>query len=459
MFALSPSFAEVELERVKDRHSILDREHYPCAFNAHDIEDTLRGIMDLRGKKVTVIGAARSGIAAANLVLRLGGIPKISDAKPLAEIETALTGLKDRSRTIIEAGAHSREFVQDSDLVVASPGVWKDAEPLAWARQKNIPVWGEIEFAWRFCTRPVIAVTGSNGKTTTVTLITEVLKSAGKKPCLCGNVGVPFSQHVLDPDVDHFVIEISSFQLELIDLFRPRVAVLTNFSQNHLDRHPTMQDYFDAKRRLFKNQSPFDYAVLNFRDEWSCKIPGSIKSQVKLFNKEGESRNPNHLAVLEVSHIMGIADDLALKVVDTFKGVEHRLEFVRSLDGVDYVNDSKSTTVEAGRWALERASKTLVMIAGGSDKHMDYAPLKELVAQKVRVLVVMGAIREQLRGTFDGVVQVDVISGGMQEALAHARRVAHQGECVLLSPMTASFDMFDNFEHRGKVFKEIVNNL
>jgi UDP-N-acetylmuramoylalanine--D-glutamate ligase len=415
--------------------------------------------MDLKGKKVTIVGAARSGVAAANLVLQQGGILKITDAKPLADIEPSLAGLRDRSAVIIESGAHTRAFVEDSDLVVASPGVWRTAEPLAWAREKRIPVMGEIEFAWRFCKAPVIAVTGSNGKTTTVTLITEVLKAAGKNVCLCGNVGTPFSQHVLTPGIDFFIVEISSFQLELIETFRPHVALLTNFSQNHLDRHPDMQDYFNAKVRLFMNQTPSDFALFNAQDEWSMKASGHTRAKVVTFNEKGEVRDANHVAVAQIARILGTPDEITLSVLASFKTIEHRREFVRSLDGVDYVNDSKSTTVEAGRWALERAQKPLVIIVGGSDKHMDYTPLKDLVKQKVRIMLSMGAIRQQFKDTFDDVVRVDVIDGPMDEVVAHARRIAQPGECILLSPMTASFDMFDNFEHRGEVFKQIVQGL
>jgi UDP-N-acetylmuramoylalanine--D-glutamate ligase len=415
--------------------------------------------MDLKGKRVCIIGAARSGIAAANLALESGGSPKITDSKSLPDIEIALSGLKDRKRTIVEAGGHTKEFVLESDLVVASPGVWREAEPLQWARAAGIPVWGEIEFAWRCCPKPVIAVTGSNGKTTTVTLIAKVIEAWGKKACLCGNVGMPFAQHVLRQDVDYFVVEISSFQLELVETFRPHIAAILNFSQNHLDRHPDMQDYFNAKKRIFMNQTADDFAVLNMRDTLVFKLKDEIRSTPRFFNKDNETANPNQLAVVEVARILGIPDAVTQKVFDDFPGVEHRLERVRVLDGVEYINDSKSTTVEAGRWALERMQKPAVIIVGGSEKNLDYRPLRELVRQKVRVMIAMGAIRQQFKDTFGDVVPVEVISGDMEEVVAYARRISHPGEVVLLSSMTASFGMFQNFEHRGKVFKDIVRKL
>ncbi|MBF0619002.1 MAG: UDP-N-acetylmuramoyl-L-alanine--D-glutamate ligase [Candidatus Omnitrophica bacterium] len=415
--------------------------------------------MDVRNKRICIIGAAKSGIAAANLALALGARPKISDARPLVEIEQALAMLADRAAVEVEAGGHTRAFIEASDLVVASPGVWRMAEPLEWARVKGIPVMGEIEFAWRQCRKPVIAVTGSNGKTTTVNLITRVIEASGKSACLCGNVGTPYAEHVRRTDVDFFVVEISSFQLELIDTFRPAIAVLLNFSQNHLDRHANMQEYFEAKKRLFMNQKPGDVAVLNAKDEWALKATKDIRSKVRFFTPEEEGENPNHLAVLEVARALGIADAVAQKVFDDFPGVEHRLEKVRVLDGVQYINDSKSTTVEAGRWALQRMDKPVVMIAGGSDKHMDYTPLRDLVKSKVRVMVAIGVIKDQLKDTFGPVVPVDVISGGLEEAVVHARKIAHAGESILLSPMTASFDMFKNFEERGRKFKEIVGKM
>jgi UDP-N-acetylmuramoylalanine--D-glutamate ligase len=419
--------------------------------------------MDLKGKTVTVIGAAKSGIAAANLAMALGGRAKITDAKTLLEIEGALAGLKDRGRVMVESGAHTKDFVTKSDLVVASPGVWRDAEPLQWARAAGVPVWGEIEFAWRFCAKPVIAVTGSNGKTTTVTLITKVLEAGGKRVCLCGNIGTPFAQHVLNPgDIDLFVVEISSFQLELIETFRPQVALITNFSQNHLDRHPTMEDYFAAKKRIFMNQTAADFAVLNASDKLVSSLQGEVRSQVRLFNREGETENPDHLAALEVGRIFGVPDKLARQVFAAFPGVEHRLEKVRVRNGVQYINDSKATTAESGLWALTRTDGPIIMIAGGHDKgKVDFSALARLAREKVKKMIVLtreDVVRSKLHAAFDGVVPLEDQTD-MKEAVASAARQAAMGDKVLLSPMFASFDMFKNFEERGKVFKQIVMEL
>jgi UDP-N-acetylmuramoylalanine--D-glutamate ligase len=333
---------------------------------------------------------------------------------------------------------------------------------LHWAAAAGRPVWGEIELAWRFCTKPVIAVTGSNGKTTTVTLISEVLKAGGKKACLCGNVGTPFSQHVLRKDVDFFVVEISSFQLELVETFRPHIAAILNFSQNHLDRHKDLPEYFDAKKRIFMNQTAEDFAVLNARDGLVRKLEKEVRSQVRFFNRPGETANPDHLVVLEVARILRIPDEVTRQVFDGFPGVEHRLEKVRVLDGVEYINDSKATTAESGLWALTNVPGPIIMICGGHDKGtIDFSGLKDLARTKVKKMIVLTReeiVRVKLHQAFQGVVPLEDHTD-MSEAVRSGRQQAVPGDKVLLSPMFASFDMFRNFEERGKVFKEIVGGL
>ena len=220
---------------------------------------------DLKNKKVTIIGAARSGVAVAHAVLRLGGIAKISESKPLDQFSSHLQELSDQSRVVIEAGGHTRAFIHDSDYVVLSPGVRLDALPVQWAQERHIEVMGEVEFAFRLAPCPVVAVTGSNGKTTTSTVIAQILKKAGRQVCLCGNIGTPFSQYVLDlKPTDTVVLEISSFQLESTVHFRPHVAVWTNFSQNHLDRHKDLEEYFQAKGKIFANQGPRGFCRAQF---------------------------------------------------------------------------------------------------------------------------------------------------------------------------------------------------
>jgi UDP-N-acetylmuramoylalanine--D-glutamate ligase len=449
----------------------LDFSRYPGDADNHYPQGTLAEELiilplDLKNKKVTIIGAARSGIAVAEAVLRLGGIAKISESKALEELPAGV---------IIETGGHSQAFIQDSDYVVLSPGVRLDTLAVQYAREKDIEVMGEVEFAFRLCPCPVIAVTGSNGKTTTSTVIAEILERAGRQVCLCGNIGSPFSKHVLDlKPADVVVLEISSFQLESTLHFKPHVAVWTNFSQNHLDRHKDLEEYFQAKLKIFANQDAQDFVVLNYLDPQHRKLAGQsplpnpphegegiIKSKVLFFNTQNKPTgvdNPNYLAAMQAAGALGISEDICLQTFAEFKGVEHRLEFVRNLGGVDFINDSKSTTVEAGRWALERSVKPVVMICGGLDKHLDYSPLKALVAQKVKHMIAIGQAREIMKSTFSDVVTVDTFAS-MQEAVEAAKGLAKSGETVLLSPMCASFDMFNDYEHRGRCFKEIVNKL
>ena len=420
---------------------------------------------DFSGKRVTVVGLARSGQAAAKLLKQLGARVKVSDqGQPNAFPSEFLQWLSQEG-VGKEFGGHSKEFILDSDLVIISPGVHVDALPLQWAREQAIPVWSEIELAAQLCLCPIIAVTGSNGKTTTVTLISEILKAAGKNVRLCGNVGTPFSQYVLElKPQDYVVLEISSFQLETIVTFRPKVAVLINFSQNHLDRHRDLDEYFNAKCRIFMNQGADDFAVLNAGDEKVCSLQKKLKSQVFFFNYPGHAAeeqitNPNYLAAAQVARILGIPREIYQKVFAEFRGVEHRLEKVRTLDGIEYINDSKATTVESGRWALENLERPVIMICGGEDKKLDYVSLRDLVHRKVKHMVVIGKIRQQLAETFGSVVPVTDGGTEFRQAIERARSFAQQGDCVLLSPMTSSFDMFKNYEERGRIFKEIVGQL
>ena len=416
----------------------------------------------VKGKIGTVIGAARSGIAVANTIMALGGKAQISEFKPRDIVEKELRGLSSIDAVNIECGGHTKEFILQSNFIVLSPGVRMDIPPVQWAKAAGIEVMGEIEFGFRLCPCPIIAVTGSNGKTTTVTLITEILKSAGHNAVLCGNIGSPFSKHVLLlKSTDIVVLEISSFQLESTLTFKPKIAVWLNFSQNHLDRHKDLQEYFDTKQKIFAHQDVSDVALLNATQAEFIALAKVLKAKVEFFNgidKPEGIANPNQMAAIVVAKILGIHEDVCRKVFENFKGVEHRQELVRVLDGVRYINDSKSTTPEAGRWALMHLAEPLVLICGGSDKHLDFSSLKDLVKIKVKKMIVIGQTKEQLRQTFERVVPV-VVCDTLPDAVMLARREAKQGDSVVLSPMCASFDMFNDYEHRGQVFKEIVGKI
>ena len=418
--------------------------------------------LNLKNKKVTVLGAARSGAAVAQLVMRQGGRAKISESQPLSAVSPKISSLLRDRQIIAEWGGHTQKFIEDSDLVVLSPGVRINAPCVEWARKKNIPVLGEVEFAYHFCPAPIIAVTGSNGKTTTVTLIAEILKKAGRKVCLCGNIGTPLSAQVLDlTSEDWVVLEISSFQLEATQTFCPHVAVILNISQNHLDRHKDMDEYVQAKARIFANQTAPDFAVLNGESPELAALGKKLRAQVSYFNSNAQTadiQNPNFRAACEVARVLGVSEKISRAVFKNFKGVEHRLEFVRSLDGVDYINDSKATTAEAGRWAMERLEKPLILICGGRDKHIDFGVLRNLVQSRVKKMIAIGEARAKLEQTFKEVVAFESC-GTLDDAVRAARKNARKGDCVVLSPLCASFDMFANFEERGQTFKNIVNKL
>lgn len=421
-------------------------------------------MLDLKNKKVTVIGFAKSGMACAELIIKKGGKARISDLAAHEKLNSLLNDWPCLNNIQLECAGHSEVFIKDSDLIILSPGVRIDAQPIFWARQKKIPVIGEIELAWQFCDKPVVAVTGSNGKTTVSTLIAKVLERSGQRVCLCGNIGPPFSKYVLDSNAyDVFVLEVSSFQLESTVEFRPHVSVFTNFSQNHLDRHKDLQEYLDAKKRIFLNQRNDNYAVLNYEDETVRAVAAGLNSIISFFNPPGTAKrtgisNPNFLAAMEVGRIFGVSPERCKEVFEGFKGVEHRLELVRSLNGVDFINDSKATTAESGRWALECLQKPIHLICGGRDKNIDFSVLKHLVKDKVKKMYVIGEAKEKFKETFFNVVNIEDCQD-LSDAVSCARRSAKSGDCILLTPMCASFDMFANFEERGRVFKDIILKL
>ncbi len=417
---------------------------------------------DLTNQRITIIGAARSGIAAVHTAKQLGSKVKISEFKPRTSMEDAQYQSLVKEGIALEFGGHTPAFIEDSDVIVLSPGVRQDITAIAAAKARGIEVIGEVEFAYRLCPCPIVAVTGSNGKTTTSTLIAEILKKAGRSVCLCGNIGSALSGYVLKLKAEDIVVlEISSFQLESTVSFKPKVAVWLNFSQNHLDRHKDLDEYFNAKARIVANQDETDVAVLNAADARLKAFAQNLRTRVVFFNTPDDPadiRNPNYLAAMKAVLALGVDEEICRQVFKEFRGVEHRLEFVRQLGGVDYINDSKSTTAEAGRWALTQSIKPVVMICGGRDKHIDFSVLRDLVKSKVHHMMAIGEARGIMKEVFGDLIPVDEFTD-FQLAIQAAQRVARPGDAVLLSPMCASFDMFTDYEHRGKVYKEIVNQL
>ena len=432
-------------------------------------------MLDLTNKSVTILGAQRSGMALSKLIQKEGGKVRISEQAPRENFYLNVHPLISDDSMEIEFNGHTQPFIDQSDFLILSPGVRFDALPVQWARAKGIPVLGEIEFAFQFCSKPVIAITGSNGKTTVTTLIHNVLEEAGYRSSLCGNIGSPFAEHVLNsPEKDFFVLEVSSFQMEslmptdspfrrqggqdgiFIKGFKPSIAVFLNFSQNHLDRHKDLNEYFEAKRRIFLNQDQNDVAVLNGQDETLKNFSTQLSSKVIFFNMN--HLNPNSSAALAVAESLGIPSKVSERVFKNFKGVEHRREWVRNLDGIDFVNDSKATTPEAALWALNQTDQPVLLICGGRDKKTDFAILRPIVQQKVKKIFAIGEATMKIHQTFSDIVQVQQCHR-LETALKNAKAQGSKGDCVLLSPMCASFDMFRNFEDRGEVFKTLVQNL
>ncbi|MFA5177808.1 MAG: UDP-N-acetylmuramoyl-L-alanine--D-glutamate ligase [Candidatus Omnitrophota bacterium] len=410
-----------------------------------------------KGKQVLVVGLARSGAASANLLYDLGVKVSVTDNQDNANTRRFLGQLKSKDIQV-ELGKHSRDFVKGKDIIVISPGVPDQALPVVWAKQENIPIISEIELAWRLCPAQVIAVTGTNGKTTVTTLIGKVLAAAGKRAFTCGNIGRPFCSEVEKMREGDFVaLEVSSFQLEYINAFKPKICVLLNLSRNHLDRYKDVADYLAAKKRIFQNQDAGDYAVLNYDDPAIRSLAREARSGVVYFRKE-KGLNPNQSAVLSVAGILGINKELVMKVFEGFQGVEHRLEEVLKINGVRFINDSKSTTTEATVWALNNLNGPLILIAGGREKGNDYSQVAELAAGKVKAAIVIGEAKEKIKKAFSGVIAT-LEAATLEEAVKKAYGLGLPGDCVLFSPMCKSFDMFSDYEDRGRSFKAIVSGL
>lgn len=420
-------------------------------------------MIDFKNKNVVVLGLGLSGLSSAKLLKKLGARVFVSDKSD---------EIKQRERTLelkkisidFELGKHTKEIIEKADFLVISPGVDLNCEPVKWAKEKNIEIIGEIELAYQHCPAQIIAITGTNGKTTVTTLVGKVLEEAGRKVFILGNIGTPFTSYVEEiKKTDCVSLEVSSFQLETIKEFRPKVSIILNLTPDHLNRYKNIQEYLEAKKRIFMNQKKDDFVILNYKDDYLRPLISEIKAKVVYF---GDSRssfdekrfNQNQLAVLKVAEIFGINFDVCLNVFSDFKGIEHRMEFVRNIDGVDFINDSKATNVESTIWALENSGRPIILIAGGSDKGTDFTPIGNILKNKVKFLVLFGKTKVKIKKALDGLVKI-AETKDICEAVNLAFSNAQKGDCILLSPMCASFDMFSDYEERGRKFKDIVNGL
>ncbi len=408
-------------------------------------------------KKIVIIGLARSGVACANLLHSLKASVSITDNADNPQTQEAHTKLSS-DKILVELGKHSPDLIKQADLVVVSPGVRLDAEPIKWAKEFNKPVISEIEVASILCPASIIAVTGSNGKTTVTTLIGKILAAAQKKVFVCGNIGNPFCGEVENIKKDDFVVlEVSSFQLETIRNFKPKIAVILNVTANHLDRYNNMQEYLEAKKRIFLNQDKDDFLILNKDDSLLKDIATEAKSKVVLFTKQ-VGLNPNQCTVLSVGKILGISKEIITKVFDSFKGIEHRLEEVCNINKKKFINDSKATTADSAIWAIQNINQPIVLIAGGKHKGIDYRVILKEAKDKVKHAVLIGEAKEKIAADIGEQIPIEKALN-LKEAVDKAYSLAKPGYCVLFSPMCSSFDMFKDYEDRGRIFKKIVLEL
>jgi UDP-N-acetylmuramoylalanine--D-glutamate ligase len=425
------------------------------------------------GRRVTVVGIGRSGLAAAALLQRAGARVTVTEAKDTEELRRVRQRLLQDGAEAVELGGHTEPLVAQSDLLVVSPGVPESSRPLQWAARHRRTVLSEIELAFRFCQSPIVAVTGTNGKSTVVTLIAEVLNAAGRQAIACGNLGVPFSSVVERLTPQHIaVVEVSSFQLLWCDRFRPHVSVLLNVGTNHMDRHQDPSAYLAAKTRLFQRQTPEDWSILNGVDPRIASVGDQLPTRRVWF---GDNRsNPaefrlapetfrtltgNLQAVLQVARVLGIPDPLTWQVMRSFRGLEHRLESVATIRGVHFINDSKSTTPESLLHALLCTRGPVAIIMGGRDKGLDFAMLSpRLRDERIKGVVLIGESRATLSRLLQDSAPLRECET-LEEAVRTAAELAGPGATVLFSPACASFDMFKDFEDRGRTFKRIVQRL
>jgi UDP-N-acetylmuramoylalanine--D-glutamate ligase len=447
--------------------------------------------MNLKGKKVLVVGLGRTGAACTRFLTERGAEVTISEAKPenqkqeeLREVEGFLVR--------VETGGHQEESFIKADLIVVSPGVPLNIPPLEKAQKKGKEIISEIELAYRFCNCPIIAVTGTNGKSTTTSLLGEIFKTAGRKVFVGGNLGNPMIEMFFSPEqVEYVIAEISSFQLEAISQFRPYISVLLNITPDHLDRYASYREYIEAKANIFLNQRGDDHAIVSADDPECEKLLARIKAKVSFFSTrkqlkngcyaegdylyylKGERRDlfavkdlsltgihnyENIMASILASKICGLPSDTIRLALRQFKALEHRMELVRVVKGVKFYNDSKGTNVGAVTRSLESFSSNVVLIAGGKDKGGDYRILRELAKGRLKSLVLLGQAKEKIKEALGDMAPTHVVND-LDEAVSTAFKIASPGDTVLFSPACSSFDMFKNFEERGEVFKSLVNRL
>lgn len=451
--------------------------------------------MDIEGKTVLVAGLARSGISAAKLLNRLKARVIVYDRKDEEELAHLVEELKACTNCEFCLGQEPDSLLDKTDIIVASPGIPTDAPFMTKAANMGIKVISEVELAYQYCKAPIIAVTGTNGKTTTTTLLGEFVKASGKTTHVVGNIGVPFTKEAEQTESSHLAVtEISSFQLETIDEFHPYIALILNLSEDHLNRHKTMENYIAAKARIFENQGEGDYLILNGDDPLLSRMAPDNGSKVFYFSRlrslnegawvdkgnivlntgsetmtvcpveqiniPGTHNLENALAASLAAALVGVDSSTIAKVLREFPGVEHRIEKVDTINGVTFYNDSKGTNPDSSIKAIEAMKGPVVLIAGGMDKKADFSEFIDAFGSKVRELVLLGETADIIAETAEekGFLNIHMTKT-IEEAVEKSYSLSCPGWNVLLSPACASWDMFRDFEERGQIFKEAVQAL
>ena len=450
--------------------------------------------MDMKNKKVLVFGSGISGIGAGKLLEQVGASVVLYDGKETLDKEVLKAQLGDDTKAEIILGELSEEVMETLDLVVMSPGVPTDLPVVLKMRDMGIPIWGEVELAYTYGKGDVLAITGTNGKTTTTALLGEIMKDYKEGVFVVGNIGNPYTAAALEMREDSVAVaEMSSFQLETIHEFRPKVSAILNITPDHLNRHHTMEAYIKAKEDIAKNQTKEDTCVLNYEDEVTRKIGENVKANVLYFSSQrkldrgiylddgniilrqdeeilvcnvnelkllGTHNYENVMAAVAMAAAYGTPMEVIRRTIKEFAGVEHRIEFVREKDGVAYYNDSKGTNPDAAIKGIQAMNRPTVLIGGGYDKDSEYEEWIQAFDGKVKLLVLVGATKEKIAEAAERVGFVSyVMADSFEEAVEKCIEAAEPGDAVLLSPACASWGMFKNYEERGDKFKELVNCL
>ena len=449
---------------------------------------------ELRNKRVLVVGLGKSGLSSALFLRAQGAQVTVSDTRSAEALAKEIPALLEAG-IMVESGGHGLLTFRRQDLIVVSPGVPMDTPEVKQVKAFGLPVIGELELASRFLNGRVVAITGSNGKTTTTTLVGKIFGDAGISTVVGGNIGLPVIDLVATSTADTVsVLEVSSFQLETTEQFRPWIAVVLNITPDHLDRHGNFENYAAAKTRITERQEADDFLVLNAEDKPTQMVAAKTRAQIYWFSprrpvkqgafvhgesiffiaKEGAKAEPvmpvaeitlkgahnieNVLAAVCAARLAGIPTEKIRASVAGFKGVEHRLEFVRLLRGVEFYNDSKATNVDAAMKAVSSFAGGVHLILGGKDKNSDYGTMAPLLKERVKVVYTIGSAAEKIERQLQGVVKI-VSAGTMQAAVTEAAKAAEAGDVVLLAPACSSFDQFENYEHRGQIFRQLVSEL